>query len=299
MRKHYTTLLLCCFISFGIATENDGIIYQDGFESGTLKKQEHSSFRWANCNKTSVVTAEQVVWNNKPVAKAKPHGYDWKPFSGKHALRFRYPEGKNSMSEQRFDLGNGYQELWLSYWLRVPVNYQPNPSSPGNNKLLAIWMDGYSSKGEGPTVVWEFWNTKELGSNLAVHFTKAGPTAVKGHQQHHPFIQYPQDQGRWMHLIFYVKASSEKDKNDGCVRMWRRWNNEESYTLFHEVLNQSFLCPAQSPNGWQRGYLMGWSNPGYQHNTQWLLDDFVAATVSPVPQQLLYPETTEDQATQP
>ena len=44
-----------------------------------------------------------------------------------------------------------------------------------NNKLLAIWTDGYSGAGLGPTLVWEFWaadlNATPYvpGSDLCVH----------------------------------------------------------------------------------------------------------------------------------
>lgn len=45
-----------------------------------------------------------------------------------------------------------------------------------NNKLLAMWADGYSSKGLGSTIVWEMWpadvetpGATATASNLAVH----------------------------------------------------------------------------------------------------------------------------------
>ncbi|MCB9652884.1 MAG: hypothetical protein H6729_01980 [Deltaproteobacteria bacterium] len=62
--------------------------------------------------------------------------------------------------------------------------------------------------------------------------------------------------------------------------MWRRWENESSFTRFHDRSDLDFGIGDGEPNGWHAGYLMGWSNQLYSVETQWMLDDFASGTTS-------------------
>lgn len=227
----------------------------EDFESGDLAKSDNSGFRWQGTNSTGVV---------KGISRPGSPGHQ--------ALRFSYPAGK-FMAEQRFEFGKPYREIWLRYWLKVPENFEHPKIQPSNNKLFAIWMDDYSAKGDGPTVVWEFWSDGKGGSQLAVHYSAGKYTIAGSHLQHKPFISYPSDQGRWMQVLIHVKAASKRGANDGVIETYRRWQEDASFALLHRLTNADIASPPGGPNGWKAGYIMGWSNPSYIKNTEWFVDD--------------------------
>lgn len=236
-------------------------LFFDSFESGDLSKTNSEGFRWLSPNKTSVVSSEAI--------------------DGSRTLRFLYP-ATNYMSEQRFDLGGAYRDIWFQYWLRVPTNYSHAAENPTNRKLFALWMDGYSSKGNGPTIAWEFWRDSGGGSIVAFHYSAGGYKVMGPHLQYTPFISVPGDRGRWMEITLHVKASSNSTSEDGVIEMWRRWQGESDSQrkLIHRTTNADIAAPSGGPNGWAAGYIMGWANVAYSQDTQWLLDSFTVSTSS-------------------
>lgn len=198
--------------------------------------------------------------------------------TGTRSLRFPYPAGSNMTHEEHCTFAQPHRDVYMRYWLRVPPNFRHlwQPCCGGNNKLFAIWMDGYSHKGAGSTVVWEFWPSEAEplgGSDLAVHnsdgnFTPAGP-----HRQFMPFIRYPEDQGRWMEIVLHVRTATSATSFDGVIELWRRWSGEAAFTRLHEIRDAKLVMPPQGPAGWKRLYTMGWSNPGYLVDTAFYIDD--------------------------
>lgn len=257
-------------------------LFYDSFESGDMSATNADGFSWGGNNRTSVVNAEGAVWNNGPVDVPKPDGSDWSCFHGEHCLRFRYP-ALEAWSEQRFDMGNAYPEVWIRYWIRVPHNFvHENPTgSTANNKWFALWMDGYSQHGDGPTVVWNFWPQDGGSSRFTFSLSQEDPSTEPGHHGGHDgFMVHPDDQGRWMQVVLYAKRSSEPGVADGVARIWRRWEGEPTHTLLSESAGRGFSAPPTGPDGWAAGYVMGWSNSGYAEDTEFLLDEFTIATSS-------------------
>lgn len=253
----------------------------ESFESGDLSASHASSFSWDGTNRTSLVKrdpdlGDMVIYNGKGSVEIQV-GFDryWSAFSGDVSMRFAYPSGSNSWSEQRFRMESAHPEIWIRYWLKVPTNFKHSSNSPSNSKLFALWMDGYSSKGAGPTVIWEFWNDGSNGSNLAYHYSPGGYRTANSHKQQTQFIRYPEDQGRWMQIVMHVKAATGSSANNGIIKLYRRWANEDSFSLLHKDTGADIAPPSGGPNGWKAGYFMGWSNPGYAEATEWLLDDLV------------------------
>lgn len=278
MKVSSASLASLVFVLSATAASQTPIL--DSYESGDLSANHTSGLNWASPNRTSLVKhdpnlGDMVIYNGNPVEIIVGFTRDWKAIDGDVSMRFRYPSGTNSMAEQRFSLDTAYPEIWISYWLKVPINFRHGSNSPSNNKLFALWMDDYSGKGDGPTVAWEFWGDGSGGSRLAYHYSPGGNQIMGGHQQHTPFISYPDDQGRWMQIVIRAKASSNNSSNDGTIQLYRRWADEDSYTLFHNDTAADIAPPSGGPTGWSAGYFMGWSNPGYAQDTEWLLDDVV------------------------
>jgi len=267
--RHFTTLAAATL--FASAAVGEPLIV-DSFESGDMSATNEHGFDWGANNRTSVVTADTEVYNNGTVERPIGSGKNWDPKDGEHSLRFRYPAGQN-MAEQRFDLGGAYEDLWLQYWVRVPINYYHGQGSPNNHKFLAMWMDGYSQKGEGATVVWEFWGSSDGSSRLATSYNEGDAGVSTGHQQHQDFVS-PADQGRWMEITVHLKASSDNSTRDGVIEMWRRWENEPASDReqLHKVTDALLSKPSSGPQGWKSGYFMGWANSPYSQDTEWLID---------------------------
>jgi len=274
--KHFTAMALASVLA-GTAYGEPLIV--ESFESGDMSATNEAGFDWGRNNRTSVVTADAVVYNNGEKNVAKPSGRDWDPKHGEHSLRFRYASG-SYMAEQRFNLGQAYPELWLQYWVKVPINYYHGQNSPSNHKFLALWMDGYSQKGDGASVIWEFWGSDDGSSRLAYHFSKGGYQITGGHIGHQEFINVPEDLGRWMEITVHVKASSMGNSPDGVIQLWRRWENElpSQRELMHDRTDAVLPLPATGPQGWKSGYFMGWANAAYAKDTEWLVDYITFST---------------------
>lgn len=254
-------------------------LFQDSFESGDISATNSSGFEWYSTNRTGIVTSEAEVYNNGTVFNAAPPDSDWTAKEGDYSLRFNYPAGV-PWSEQRFSLGGNYPDLWFSFWLRVPQNFYHPTSLPTNNKVFALWMDGYSYKGDGPTVFWNILSNGSGGSEIAYSHSEGSYQIAGPQSQEKQFIRVPDDRGRWMKLVIHVKASSRPDQSDGVIELWRRWENENEFQKYHEDTSAKLPIPSGGPDGWSLGYLMGWANAEYESNTDWLLDEFTVSETS-------------------
>jgi hypothetical protein len=245
------------------------------FEGGTLSAPSGpapslnaDSFAWGSSINTAVVTGGRS--------------------GGSYGLRFRYPVAStySSNAEQRFSFGTPHSELWGRFWLRVPDNFT---HALYNNKLIALWMDGYSSLGDGPTVVWEYWANGSSGSNLAIHWSEGNHLGGGPHLNFTSFISVPADRGRWMQIVFYVKKATVRiddtnqntyTPNDGIIRLWRRWDGDSAFTQIHNITNANIASPPGGPDGFKNGYLMGAGNTSWAAQTDFFIDEVEFSTSS-------------------
>jgi hypothetical protein len=220
-----------------------------------------------------------MVYNKGKVFDSFGYDRQWQAKDGDVSMLFHYPAGE-FWSEQRFSMREAHPDMWIRFWLKVPINFKHSSNTPTNNKLFALWMDEYSSKGAGPTAFWTFWHDGNSGSNLAYHYSPGGYKTANAAKEYKSFIRYPEDQGRWMQIVMHVKAATSTSSNDGVMQFWRRWEDESSFTLFHDHREADIGIPSGGPDGWKAGYFMGWSNPAYAEDTDWLMDDVVFSTSS-------------------
>lgn len=267
-------------IAFGVTTVAAEVIVSDSFESGDMSAPGYDGFSWSRNNRTSIVNSTHVIWNNGARLNPIHEGKDWTAFSGENSLRFRYPAGEN-MAEQRFSLSQSYTELWFSFWLRVPVNFY---HTSGNQKLFALWMDGYSNRGDGSTIVLEFRPSSGIGpgsSTFYVNVSEGGYNITGGDIGHYPFIKVPDNLGEWMHLVIRVAAESSPSAKDGILEVWRSWEGAPNdYVQTHQMYDLPIKNPTEGPDGFRHGYLMGWANGTYSEETEFLLDGFIISSTS-------------------
>lgn len=263
------------FLSASIA--NSAPTLFDSFESANLSAPDGpspalntSGFYWGQTNYTSIVgmvngqptrvwtgTATNDIWA----------GHDFNCFEGTYCLRFRYIAG-NNMAEQRFFLGRHYPELWVRYWIRVPTNYYQGGL---NNKFAAFWTNVYDDLGDVT------WQTRPTSGGSAKLVVSDGGTSQPETDAYNGFISVPADRGRWMQVVYRMIPASSSTARDGILQFYRRWSNEENFTLLYNKTNARFHMGGQ---GIHQGYLMGWANDPYKEETEWLLDGFTVSATS-------------------
>lgn len=236
-------------------------IFRDDFESGN-KATSMNGFRWTEAGRNVYITQDPVT------------GIATKPYQGRYSMGFTHrakPLGEDSTAEQRFDLGGSYPEIWFSYWMRVPDNYNHRSGGgAGNTKWLALWTNNYEDR-TGITTVWEYWPAGNGSSEIAYRWV--GPEGPTAHQGNAPFINPQTDRGKWMHIVHRIRLSSAPGAADGVLQMWVKKQGASTYTQLHNRTN-AVIRPAGGGNGFRAGYLMGWSNSGWDQETTFYLDDF-------------------------
>lgn len=250
---------------------------EEGFESATLDLSYRTGFRWGASRGRHIVRDDQFrVWKGQPMLEGPISNPDrqWEGFSGSHSLLFSFPAGKNGFAEQRFSLGKAYPELWIGYWLRVPINWE-HGSGNSNNKFFAIWMDEYERV--GPTGVIQTRNSN--GDSVISPYVRTRGNRHQGEEVGNLLIDSSRDRGRWMQVAIHVKMASSASAGDGVFALYRRWQGEES---FEKIFGYSDWdnYHVGGNRGFAHGYLMGWANATQAQDSEWLLDDFVVTTES-------------------
>jgi hypothetical protein len=251
----------------------------DTFETANMQPTlNNASFAWEGNIRTSIVTMNPgpiAVYNNGPIANPGSEGSDWTAKEGDYSLRFRYTAGAPVNTEQRWNLGGVAQpDLWIRYWLRVPVNYPAHTT--GNNKFFGLWMDSYNTN-LGSKVVLELWPGAGGSSYLKTEVRDRGGFAATNFLN---FINYQTDRGRWMQLVYHAKASSSIGANDAVVETWRRWEDETAFTKLSDFQNVELRRPDDLalPQGWQGSFVMGFANQNYPEDTEFFIDNFELST---------------------
>jgi hypothetical protein len=267
-------LLLVTFSAF-IHAE---IVFKDSFEAGDFNassaEKNDINLRYSY-NRTGLVTQKNgIAQMTIPAVINRNDDQDWSAKEGDYSILFDYAAGV-TMSEHRFYM-DPKDEIWISYWIRVPVNYSHGTGgiTANNNKFLSLWNDSYSQSGLGSTIWLGLKESENGGSELGLTYSKGGNTASEPFEQYKPFISVPTDRGRWMEMIIHVKNESSPNASDGIIETWRRWDDEEAPTLLHQKTD----APLRRASGFSGGYFMGWANGTYLEDTYWLLDDITMST---------------------
>jgi hypothetical protein len=190
-------------------------------------------------------------------------------------MRVRYLDGTNMMAEQRFSMGAHYTDLWFRYWIKVPPNFHYEGS---NAKWAAFWTNNYDGAGD---VTFQLRPTTGMGgTGNAKLVVQDGGVAVPEVDCYDDFINATRDAGRWMRIVYHLRPESASGAVNGQFRVWRRWEDESTYTQIYNKTNAQFY---ENGVGVHQGYLMGSAEGGsYVGNGDlaWLVDTFEASTSS-------------------
>ena len=272
--NHFIILLLISCVS---RPSIAGSILTDSFESGDLSHTQGNA-HWYGSTRTDVT-------------KAISH-------SGNYSLRFTYPgnpdPAKDSWAEQPYDLGGLYPEVWVQFYIYFPdgtegigPKYIRRTNVSGNDKFIRLWgaadrlgKTAYKSIGGGAST----WNWTNLdGGNLGgEYWCGYNGKTVTGQGKHgnpdFPFIlnssRAPNDnRGRWIKFKFHRKVASPAN-NDGVLEIWVDDVLKESLTNLCGYPGNGYV------NAWTAGYLLGWSNTGFDKDTYIYIDDVAFSTTN-------------------
>lgn len=260
----------------------------DTFETANMTPTlNNSGFSWGANNRTSVVTMDPgpvAVWNNGAINNPDAdQSKDWSAKEGSHCLRFRFDENPGAigtgetLAEQRWGMTDPQSDLWIGYWMRVPVNYYNDPAN-ANSKFMSVWMDEYTSI--GPGAVWNLRPTASGGASfrLSVATPTQQPSVPGGENTiYNDLIRVPQDRGKWFYFAYRIFQSTSGSSNDGRIETYFMREGESSITQCATLQNLNISYKGSGPNGWRAGFLLG-SHRGYAEATEFFVDKFTLSS---------------------
>lgn len=265
--------IFCAILTvlFCAVTLNAAEYFSDGFENTSAGdapnyKDPESGATWTGSAWTEVV--------DSTLSNVTPH-------SGSKMLRFRWAENANS--EQRFDLGSQQTgDVYIRYYVYYPDGTEPGENkyvhrdgpSSDNNKVMRLWGGDYIDEIKVGARSWPVDGYVER-----IQFTAEVSTwKVNGcsGSQGEAYIDkvpipswYRQDStlGRWMCFEFHYKRDT--GSGDGVFEFWVDGDKKIGATNF------STIGAPCNPGYFKGGYLMGWSNSGFDEDTNVYFDDVV------------------------
>lgn len=242
-------------------------LFTDGFESGDLSKTENG-FRWAG---TSFGGNGDAVGVSTDIAH-----------TGTRSLKLTFgggPPDDDAWAEQRFDIGQDVQELWMEWFQYFPdgteglgPKWVHRDDRPNNNKFFRLWDVDYSSyqvkigmssgfTSGGDSVLFGEYGTEGRGVGFAGS-TGSGPGAGIDESG-----VGDDRRGRWVHFTVHVRLATAAN-NDGLLELYV----DGAPTIASASLP---LYPSGGAGNFLRnGYLMGWANSGFVETSHTYIDDF-------------------------
>jgi hypothetical protein len=246
------SILAVGLMAFGITPPMAETLYSEDFENETILGEISDGFHWTD--KSYVLFIEDPTETGNHVAQFILEG----------------SEAGDAWAELRFDLGGLYKEIWMKYRMYIPDNYyhRDSPSSD-NNKGFYLWSGEYNN-GADVLVSASWWrmddgSTKMMGnwktnSETSKHYNDEDLDSV--------IIDLESDLGRWHDIVIRVRIADPGIPN-GALQVWKNDSPIWSDTSIENYAADS------SMNGVEKGYLLGWSNSGFDEDTKLLIDDFI------------------------
>ena len=262
-------VLLVSAISYQSAM---AVTFTDGFESGDLSKSTNG-FKWNGMGTNPVVVTN--------FAK-----------TGNASLKFIFPATANgeAWSEQRYKLGGNYNNVWLKADIFIPENYYCRNNRLNNNKgPFYVWSGAYTNKYIGANFdnwcisgnAYVTFDPSENGYDIGHYNTCLTLTKGCPREQGVPFVDRAKDLNKWHEWIVHARPATTSTSNDGVAEIWKDgvkvWYR---YDLgYHSNVNNNF----------DQGYLMGYSNSGFDQETNIHYDNFVFSTKTINPRNVKVP----------
>ena len=268
--------------SASFTTEASGGVspwFEDSFESGDFSKTQNGG-GWAS--------------HNSGQGDPKPTVETTKPRTGTYSTLVRYtsrPDGSDNWVEIRGALGKRFTEIWFEFYLWVPSNYNHrNSSGADNNKFFQLYDTGVPTNDAFHVTVEQYPNNAD-GSSYCRRFlnrsrgvdgppTSGKPGVATGPSDWISWVGSVNYTGnhiirnQWNRVGFYFRSATARGVADGRAELWT--NGNEAKTLDWEFWASA---PGDTGNpgrlgGFTHFYIPGWSNSGYNDQTDFYYDDF-------------------------
>lgn len=261
MRKLIALFFMLAVLVSPLAAQ--AAFFTDGFESGDLTHTENNA-NWFGSDNTSVSTDTART--------------------GSYSLKFTHGTTAGSHAEQRFDLGNPKDEVWIQYWFKFPSNYDDGDGTPqgNNNKFLRLWSDNAEYSGDSGKVGASIWQGDPYGS--------LEPDANKTYSGGWQFdcngnigsVASLSGMGKWdidasdlnRWIKFKWRFRRDTGVGDGAMGLWI-----DDVQIYHKQ-NISYLN-APCPEYYLTGYLMGADNSDPATTMYYYIDDFSLSNEDP------------------
>lgn len=235
----------------GAGSAYSAVIFQDDFSSGGFDKTNGGA-RWTSRVDVNIASSPNVVGPN----------------SAKFTFKGSSDLSEDAFSEMRFDLGGLYKELWIQFYLYVPDNYyHRDATSTDNNKVLRLWPADYNNNEK---VGLSAWRGSGGGSTMIADWSSQGDGIGPKGDRYSSFITSA-DRGRWMKLKVHVIAAASSSV-PGSIRVWK---NDELIIDNYQIMDSYY---GGEPHAYRYGYLLGWSNSGFNETTNMYIDGVIFAT---------------------
>ncbi len=251
--------------------------FSDGFDTGARSPQQ-SGYGWTF---TQNGADGDAVGISSAVAR-----------SGAYSMKFTYGGNASlcddAFAEQRFTLGENLPEVWFEYYVFIPAGgtaagtrfYHRSPTCAAendpngvnsNNKFFILWDQDYTNK--HVKVGFEYRRSQAAGDGDSyLYGTWCTDTRVcsdwgwPGHMWDPAFTDAMK--GRWVQVRIHTRVADSKAAANGMLQLW------VDGALRVNMQNLDLAASAGGNNWFRNGYLMGWSNSGFNQTTSVYVDDF-------------------------
>ena len=295
------------------AVQPAGLLFQDSFEAGDTTKH-NDYFRWSKSGDINTAGAgssriDSVVG---PDGVNSVNAYRF-AFGRWIELGFTLTSSIDEVRSAELDSDTTYPEAWMSYDVFVPANYTHQRFDNGaidegtsrevqggaNNKVIYLWNGSYEGRdnGTGSAIgIQSFpsdFTTEVFGksSQSTFHGGYHGHTQTYVHPDYRlgprkSGYEYlgPNDianlfldsqLGTWVNLKLGMKAESAIGAADGW---FSRYNNGVLAAHQENITTLWGLSKTNNKLGFDRGYIWGYANSGFQETTTLYLTNFKFGT---------------------
>lgn len=219
---------------------------------------------------------------------------------------------EDAWSEQRFSINpqalpvgkKGLTEIWLQYDQYIPENFHhrdPNPDYKSGftqgRKVLALFGDGYSKPYPTYVIGANYRRNAYTGLDVVPDASHASQTFFwtnaegvrRNYQGLGVYDVFPGDRniprlvidpriekGHWQRKTLHLKLPTSASSNDGIIEFWVQRLVDTASPITAKIIDVSsgdFYDPIRPYiNG---GYLLGYTNDGYNEDVTYLIDNFI------------------------